>query len=175
MAGSSITGDKKLMRLINRMRGTAMRLTMSAGAAKAGQKLAKIAKAEVPSRMKHARKGLGWRRLKANEAPGGGAKIGAGVARTAKKIAKESSRDRTGRKGVGIGARNIHWLIEGAGMEKERKTGKSGGPKRRTGTMQPLMRSMKALAAQNKSTLSTLWAFGAKKQLAKEIKKGKAF
>lgn len=167
--GIGITGDKELMRLLKRMRQTSARRTMTAGAAKASQKLAKITKAEIPSRMKNARKGVGWRRLKAREAPGGGAKIGAGVSRTTKKRNKESNPIRAGRKGVGIGPANIHWLIEGTD-ERETKQ-----PKRDTGAMPPEVPPLRVLAVRNRGLLTSLFASGSRKQLVKEIRKGKAF
>ena len=170
--GFGISGDAELMKIMKGMRRTSHRRVNTAGAFNAGKALKKIVKAAIPSRMKDARKAVGCRRLKAKEAPDGGAKIGAGVGRTTKKRMKELNKIRDGKKGVGIGPNNIHWIIEGT---DERETGKKGGPKRDTGAMPPETPPVHVLAVRNRGILSSLFAFGARKQLVKEIKKRKAF
>jgi hypothetical protein len=173
---SVVTGDKQLMKIMKRMRHTSARRVMSAGAAEAGKQLAKDVKAEIPSRYKTTRKQMGWRRLKVREAPGGGAKIGARVGRGSK-----ARKDRAGLKGVGMQAQ---WALlgtgelyrgSGKGTGQTRQTGKRGGPIRRTGSTAAVAPPVHIIAARNRFTLRSKYAEGARKQLGKEIKKGKAF
>ena len=162
---SVVTGDKKLDKLLRTMRVTAARRATNLGMKKAVQQLAKDIKSTIPSRYKGVRKAVGWRSMKVEEAPGGGAKVGAAVGKKLKKITQT---DRTGRKGVGIDARNIHWWFMGTGQRKT-KTG------RRTGSMPPQGEPISVLASQkNSQTMGILrtWVWTG---IKKEIAKGKAF
>ena len=162
---SVITGDKQLNKLLRTMRGTAARRATNLGMRKAGQQLAKDIKATIPSRYKSVRKAVGWRNLKVREAPDGGAKVGGAVG---KKKNKTTQKDRKGRKGVGIDARNIHWWFMGTGQRKT-KTG------RRTGAMPPQGEPISVLASRkNSQTMGILrtWVWTG---IKKEIAKGKAF
>ena len=162
---SVVTGDKKLDKLLRRMRGTAARQATNLGMKKATQQLAKDIKSTIPSRYKGVRKAVGWRNMKVREAPSGGAKVGAAVG---KKENKTTQKDRTGRKGVGIDARNIHWWFMGT---RQRKT-KTG---RRTGSMSPQGEPISVLASRkNSQTMGILrtWVWTG---IKKEIAKGKAF
>ena len=165
----AITGDKKLQKILKRMRTTAARRTMTAGAAEACKQLSKMIKSEVPSRYKTVRKAIAWRRLKVREAPDGGAKVGGRVGRGSKAYARGAQ---PGRRGVGIGARNIHWFIKGT---QRRVTGESGGVIRRTGAMPPQIAPVKVIAMRNRSRLRAVYVEGARRQLKKEVAKGKAF
>jgi len=167
-----IQGDKELQRIMKRMRTTSARRTMTTGAAEAAKQLAKNVKATVPSRFKGARKAIGWRRLKVKEAEGGGAKIGGRVGRSSRANAK--SRKRENRKGVGIGAQNIHWFIDGA-THRPRRTKET---RKYTGVMLSKTSGIPSVDETAKRSLGQLkaqFAMGARKQLAKEIAKGKAF
>lgn len=171
--GSIIEGDRELLKTLKKMRTTAARRVMSAGAAKAAQVLAKAAKAEVPSRFKGAKKGIGWKKLKVGEAPDGGAKIGSKVGRTGKVAAKDNARLRSkgrgGKPGVGIGASNTHWLFLGT---KDRRT---KNPKRNTGRFWAYARPMQKIAASNRSGMFAAFKKGAWDQFAIEVKENKAF
>ena len=171
--GSVIEGDTKLLRTLEKMRTTAARRVISAGAAKAAKVLAKAAKAEVPSRFKGAKKGLGWKLLKVKDAPDGGAKIGSKVGRSGKKAKADNARlrakGRGGKKGVGIGASNTHWLFLGT---KDRET---KNPRRPTGRFWPYMREMQDIAGSNRSQMFSAFKKGAWARFQKEVKAGKAF
>lgn len=173
MSGDIIQGDKKLLRTLKKMRTTAARRVMTAGAAKAAQVLAKAVKAEVPTRMKEAKKGIGWKRLKKSDAPDGGAKIGSKVGRTGKRAAKDNLRlrkkGRNGKTGVGMGAANVHWILLGT------KNRKSKNPRRSTGSTPPYMRPVNAIAASKKSGMFSAFRKGAWGRFEKEVKAGKAF
>lgn len=171
--GRIIEGDKKLLKTLRKMRTTAARRVMSAGAAKAAQVLAKAAKAEVPGNMKGAKKGIGHKKLKVSEARDGGAKVGSKVGRTGKKAAKDNARLRSkgrgGKPGVGIGASNTHWLFLGT---KDRRT---KNPKRNTGRFWAYARPMQKIAASNRSGMFAAFRKGAWERFEKEVKAGKAF
>ena len=168
-------GDKEILAIMAKMRTTAARRMMSAGAFRAANVLLKAAKKDIPSKNKSARKALGRRRLKVKESPGGGAKVGGRVAKSSKAKSRGPS---TKVKGVGIGAQNIHWAYVGTGVfsgKGERATGKRGGPIRNTGSSRPWTRPMYVLARRNSAFLKTEFGAGARKQLEKEVRKGKAF
>ena len=167
----TIIGDERLDRVLKEMRTTAARRAISLGMRKAAQQLSKKVKASIPSRMKEARKTTGWRSLKVREAPGGGAKVGRHVGRTGKKAAKEQFRERTGRKGAGLG-RGLAWVLMGVA---DRQTGKKGGPIRRTGRFPKSAPSVGHTARANASTTQMLlrkWVWAG---IKKEVSKGKAF
>lgn|GEM_PF-5795784 len=168
-------GDKEILAIMEKMRTTSGRRTMSAGAFRAANVLLKAAKKAIPSNNKAARKALGRRRLKVKEAPGGGAKVGGRVGPGSKAKSRGPS---SGVKGVGIGAQNIHWAYVGTGAfsgRSERETGKKGGPVRNTGSSRPWTPPMYVLARRNSAFLKAEFGAGARKQLEKEVRKGKAF
>ena len=167
--GITVTGDAEIIRNLRKMRKTSARRVMTAGAAEAAKKLAKLVKAEVPARYKSVRKSIGWRRMKVKDAPGGGAKAGARVGRASK---NNGAGRAEGRPGVGIGAANIHWWFYGT---KGRITGDKGGPERYTGAMDPQSPSPDKVAARKAGTLKLQFTLGARKQFKKEVAKGKAF
>jgi len=173
---TEIFGDQEIIRIMGKMRTTSGRRTMSAGAWLAADVLLKAAKRAIPSNNKNARKAHGRRRLKVKESPDGGAKVGGRVAASSKVRARGKT---PGKKGVGIGARNLHWThgtgTLGQGSGKERYTGKKGGPVRRTGSSNPTAISMAVLARRNSTLLRSQFARGARKQLDIEVSKGKAF
>lgn len=172
---TEIFGDQEIIRIMEKMRTTSGRRTMSAGAFRAANVLLKAAKKAIPSKNKSARKALGRRRLKVKEAPGGGAKVGGRVAASSKKYARGKQ---AGVKGVGVGSQNIHWAITGTGYfagNADRQTGKRGGPVRRTGSSRPWTPPMYVLARRNSALLKAEFGAGARKQLEKEVRKGKAF
>jgi len=166
-----ITGDRQLDRMLSQMRQTAARRAVTGGMAKAAQKLAKDLKKAIPSRMKEARKSAGWRRLKTKEAPGGGAKVGWSVGLTAKKQAKQVLKERTGRKGVGLG-RGLQWVQKGT---EGRTTGKKGGPVRFTGRFPKSAPTAGELASRSKPEIRQILRVWVWKGIKKEIAKGKAF
>jgi len=167
----TITGEKELDHVLSHMRKTAARRAVSTGMAKAAQPLAKELKKAIPSRMKEARKTVGWRRLKTKEAPGGGAKVGWKVGRTAKKAGNEKFKERSGRKGVGLG-RGLQWVQKGT---KDRQTGKKGGPVRFTGRFPKSAPTAGELAQRNKGQTRQILREWVWKGIKKEIAKGKAF
>lgn len=173
MTASIVQGDKKLVRTLKAMRTTAARRVMSDGAAKAAKVLAKAAKAEVPSRFKGAKKGLGWKKLKVKDAPDGGAKVGSKVGRTGKKAKADNARlrakGRGGKKGVGFGSSNVHWLLLGTKQRMTKTT------RRNTGRFPAQMRPMMAIAQSNRSQMFSAFKKGAWARFQKEVKARKAF
>lgn len=164
----------------NRIAGPAIRRAASFGAKKV--------KAAIPSRYKGVRKATGWRSMKTKYNGGFvGAKVGAGVG---KKKATTTSKDRTGRKGVGFDARNIHWWFMGTaeretGTKRKRVGGKrgrggwkgtqtriaTGGIRRRTGRMPPQTNPVQVILRANASGINEIlrtWIdVGIKKEAAR--------
>ena len=169
MSALDVIGDEQILRQLKQLRTTAARRIMTDGAAEAAKKIAKYVKAEIPAKHKTIRKAVGWRRLKAKEAPEGGAKAGARVGRASRAQARGPT---AGRKGVGIGARNLHWWIQGT---TERRTGKRGGPVRSTGAMPAKVGSVSKIVMTHRGELRNLYRQGATKRFNKEVAKGKAF
>jgi len=174
---SDVVGDKELQRILKGIgRPSAARRVMSTAAFGGTKLVVKKVKSSIPSRMKTTRKQVGHRRLKAKEAPGGGSKVGTRVGRSSR-----ARKDRTGLKGVGM---QVHWAMLGVGAEYEgagesigtdRETGKSGGTRRNTGSHGPFSDSVKEIAHGMKGEIKTAMVTDAKKALAKEVAKGKAF
>lgn len=161
---NALTGYRSLDRKLKRMRKTAAGRAVSAGLRKAGQDLAKKVKAEIPSRFKEARKGVGWRKVKRKVEVKVGARVG--------KRKNIKQKDRTGRKGVGLSAANLHWLLLGT---KQRYTGRKGGPRRFTGRMAAQVKPVSVIAQKNSSTMRRLIKENTWKQIQKEVAKGKAY
>jgi len=171
-----IQGDKELQRIMKRMRTTSARRTMTAGAGKAAQLLAKKVKATIPTRFKGAKQAIGWRRLKVKEEPGGGAKIGGRVGRASKaSIGKRAEkRKNKNRKGVGIGAQNIQWFFDDV-THRPRRTKTT---RKYTGVMLSKSRGIPSVdetANRNLGALKAEFRNEARKRLKIEIKEGKAF
>lgn len=163
MAGAvTVTGQKDLDKILTHMRVTAARRAINLGTKKAAMQLRKDVKAAIPSRYKEARKNANWRQLKQNEAPGGGAKVGARVGKGAKNF-----KGREGRKGVGLG-RGLSWLIKGT---KDRKT-RAGKP---TGRFPSLVESVMRVAMANKTSTRLLLRKWTWEGIKNEVRKGKAF
>ncbi len=179
-----ISGDRQLIWVLRYVRGTAVWRITTAGAKEAAKVGAKAMKAEVPSKYKNAKRGIGWRALRKKESPDGGAKVGAKVGRTAKRAKQEEASlkkkgGRSGKKGVGISGANIHWIIGGVGTKAlkpkpERETGERGGPKRRTGSVAPDMDSAEKILSRVSGLMFSKFKEGARARLTKEISKGKA-
>jgi hypothetical protein len=133
---SAVTGVAELDKVFRELsKGIANRIARP-GLAKAGRLAVKKVKASIPSRYKTVRKAIKSRSVK-TKFNGGvvGVKVGAGVARK-----RESDKDRSGKKGVGIGARNVHWWFVGTG-ERRTRAGKRTGrmPKQAVGVSDVLM------------------------------------
>jgi hypothetical protein len=133
---SAVSGVSELDRVFRELsKGMANKIARP-GLAKAGRLAAKKVKASIPARYKGIRKAIKSRSVKTKFNGGiAGVKIGAGVARK-----KESDKDRSGKKGVGIGARNVHWWFVGTG-ERKTKSGKRTGlmPKQAVGVSDVVM------------------------------------
>jgi hypothetical protein len=132
----AVSGVAELDKLFRELsKGVANKIARP-GLVKAGRVAAKKVKASIPSRFKTIRKAIRSRSVKTKFNGGvAGVKVGAGVARK-----KEQDKGRSGKKGVGIGARNVHWWFVGTG-ERKTKSGKSTGlmPKQAIGVSDVLM------------------------------------
>lgn len=147
--GALVTGDKELDKKLAELIEGAEKKIMRPAVAGGLRVAAKAMKAAVPSNMKDAKKAIGSRFNKSKRTGEVMAKAGAAVGMKAAKIAKQAEKQgkqRGGRPGVGIGARNIMWFILGTkprstGSTRVRsdKTGKTrkltGKPVHSTGTM----------------------------------------
>lgn len=122
-----LTGIDEVDERLKEMQTAAANRAARAGLAAGGRAFVKDAKAKIPSTMKDAKKVIGFRIKKAKRGPSKGyteAKAGAAVG----KKKQLSMPDRAGRKGVGIGTRNIHWFILGTKERHIKKGGKNGWP-----------------------------------------------
>jgi hypothetical protein len=154
---SAVSGVAELDKLFRELsKGVANKIARP-GLVKAGRVAAKKVKASIPSRFKTIRKAIRSRSVKTKFNGGvAGVKVGAGVARK-----KESDKSRSGKKGVGIGARNVHWWFVGTG---ERKT-KSG---KRTGLMPKQAIGVSDVLVSAKGELSEIIRRGIEKGIWKE-------
>ena len=169
--GVELFGEEQVLAVMKDMRETRARQAMSAGAFPASKIIAKKARADIPAKNKDIRKAISWRRLKVKEAPGGGAKAGARVA----KGSRARSANKSG-KGVGIGARNVHWFLDGT---KARWQPTKTGIKRKVGkmwgkTQKPTV-PMYVYARRNRAELMRVFKVGAWKSIQKSVEQGKAF
>jgi hypothetical protein len=133
---SAVTGVAELDKVFRELsKGMANRIARP-GLAKAGRLAVKKVKASIPSRYKTVRKAIKSRSVKTKFNGGvAGVKVGAGVARK-----RESDKDRSGKKGVGIGARNVHWWFVGTGQRRTRAGKRTGRmPKQAVGVSDVLM------------------------------------
>jgi len=159
--GAEIEGMDAIMRKIKVLRESAGKRALQRGLSNGAKEAAKLVKRQVPSRYKDVRKAIGWRALKRSRNKGEpGAKVGAAVGRRR----ATTQRDRTGRRGVGISHRNIHWWFLGT---KSRRT-KNG---RLTGRMPPQMRGIDEIVRQGKygiaKAIRTHTLIGFRKEIAK--------
>ncbi len=163
--GAIVTGDRELDKKLATMSDKAQKKVLKPAIAAGLRVEAKAMKAAIPANMKDAKKAIGSRFNKSKRNGEEMAKVGAGVGIKSAKIRKDAAKQktrRTGRPGVGIGARNIQWFILGTA---ERSTGstrirsKSGAGKRKltgnpvhsTGRMPPQMSPVKEGFRQSES------------------------
>lgn len=133
----SVTGVAELDKVFRELKKGLANKIVRPGLNKAGRLAAKKVKATIPSRYKGIRKAIKSRSVKTKFNGGfAGVKVGAGVSRK-KETEKQS---RSGRKGVGIGARNVHWWFIGT-AERRTKRGRRTGrmPKQAVGVSEVLM------------------------------------
>lgn len=154
----SVSGVQELERAFRELsKGMANRIVRP-GLAKAGRLAVKKVKAAVPSRYKGVRKAIKSRSIKTKYNSGvAGVKVGGGVSRKR----GEKQGDRSGKKGVGIGARNVHWWFLGT---RQRRT-KNG---RRTGRMPIMMDGVSDIVNQSKSEIVAIIRAGIKAGIDKE-------
>lgn len=153
----SVAGLADLERVFKELkRGVANRIVRP-GLSKAGRLAVKKIKAQIPSRYKHVRKAIKSRSLKTKQNNGvAGVKVGAGVSRK-----RGEKQDRSGKKGVGIGARNVHWWFLGT---KQRRT-KAG---KRTGRMPVMQDGVTEILNSARSELVAVIRAGIKTGIEKE-------
>jgi len=180
-----IEGAYSLLKNLQTLNDKAIKAVASAGLRKEAQETAKVVKADIPSRYKDARKAIGWRFSKGKKAWTGHifAKAGTGVGfrkGTKRRAAAFATKDRNGRKGVGIGVPNIHWFYTGTdhrftGTKRKGKHKKgnktrvfTGGAVRYTGKMRPIFTPVAASAAKNRSRLKAAFYQGAKRKFDTE-------
>lgn len=172
-----LTGSTALDVRLVRLKMTAGRRVVSAGMRKQAQHLAKVVKADIPSRYKTVRKAIGWRSAKLKYTKGEpGVKVGGAVG---KKSKKQSPTDRSGRPGVGIGVPNVDWWFLGTDTRTTgtRRLGRRGprvntGKRRMNrGSMPPQIAPMKDFAMREKSALVAIMLAECKRQLKKEVAK----
>lgn len=149
-----LTGHKQLDRKLARLSKAPANRVAKAGLRAGTGKAARIMRKQLPSDLKHVRPAIGAKvKTKGGETT---AKAGAGVGR---KMKPPEARKR---RGVGIGARNIHWLVMGT-KERHTSAGKS------TGRMPPT--DITSAVKASESTISSAIEKACEKQLAKEVAK----
>ena len=166
---NKMEGLPELLRNIETLKARAMRSVMAAGLRKEGQEAAKIIKQETPSRYKDARKLIGWRMAKAKgqskDTQLAKAGTGVGFRKGTKKRSKALQKgDRSGKKGVGIGLRNLHWFFVGTGSRVDKQG-------RETGKMPAVLTSVSSIASRNRTRLMGAFYTGAKAKFDKEVAK----
>ena len=162
---SAVSGFEDLDRVFRELsKGMANRIARPA-LGKAGRLAVKKVKATIPSRYKEIRKSIKSRSIKTKYNGGfAGNKVGAGVSRKR----ETSPKERSGKKGVGIGARNVHWWFVGTG-ERRTKSGKRTGrmPKQAIGVSEVVGAAKSEIAAILKNNIET----GIEKEAARLAKK----
>ncbi len=134
-----LTGDVALDRKLKNMEAGAVKKVMKPAISAGLRVAAKAMKAAVPANMKDAKKAIGSRFGKSKRNGEVMAKAGAAVGIKAAKIGKDIEKQkakRSGRPGVGVGARNIMWFILGT-QSRRTESGHS------TGSMSPQMNPVK--------------------------------
>ena len=122
----TLTGDKRLIKNLTKVRDSVARKAMRKALGKAVRLIVKGMKAAVPADLKGMKTAIGGSVGKAKSGDAKGqftAKAGAAVGKAAKKVGKRSGSG----KGVGISGRNIHWWILGTAQRTVRNTGKNVG------------------------------------------------
>jgi hypothetical protein len=189
----TVSGLAQIIASLRLMAGNVPYKAMQPAINKAAQYAAKQVKASVPGRYKSVRKAIGWRAKKKKFNRGEpGAKVGAGVGRSRATTQKE----RKGRPGVGIDARNVHWWFLGTdtrytGTKRKRVGGRRGrrgwkGKATRidTGKMkanrgfmpaqsQPIDVIVSRAAGGMKTIIRTWVAVGIKREAERAAKKGR--
>lgn len=168
----TIKGEKELIAKLEMLHKSSAYRAAKAGSSKAMQVAAKAIKRAVPSKYKDARRGIGWKAAKGKRGITKGvfsARAGVGVGIKKAKINAAKKKDRTNRKGVGIGAANFQWVVLGTFFRTTR-AGRSTGstkaelPEFATKAIKPVQSQM--LAASIRGS----WA-----SIRKDVAKGKAY
>lgn len=159
--------------------GPKLRRIVKSGLRKEGQQAVKILKRNIPAKFKQARKGIGYSfgrrgaRFTVNTILKVGVKVGKKTAYTeALGAARSLTRKASGKKGVGIGAENLHWPILGT---KPRYVNNGWGIKGNriyVGRMKSMMPSFVIKnVMSSKELLKTAFYVGARQQMLKELYK----
>ena len=113
----ALTGDKKLMKTLAKVRDSVARKAMRKALGKAVRIIAKGIKAQVPTDLKQMKPLIGTKTGKTRR-ESFTAKAGAGVGKGYGKIGKRSGNNK---QGVGISGSNIHWWVMGTGNRTSSK------------------------------------------------------
>lgn len=159
-----------LRKRILEFKGPKLRRIIKSGLRKEGQQAVKILKRNIPAKFKQARKGIGYSfgrrgaRFTVNTILKVGVKVGKKTAYTeALGTARRLARKASSKKGVGIGAENLHWPILGT---KPRYVNNGWGIKGNriyVGRMKSMMPDFVIRhVTSSKSLLTTAFAIGAK-------------
>ena len=194
MAQVVIKGLEELKKTLRTFRKSTENKIVRPAVAKASRQLVKQVKSTVPSRYKGVRKAIGWRMIKSKYVGGEVlSNIGAAVGKSGKGANKTSTKERTGRKGVGFDARNVHWWFLGTaeretGTKRKRVGGKrgrggfkgtetrvaTGKTRRRTGRMpaqsDPISVIVSRHNSQTMQILRTWIGVGIKKELKSDTR-----
>jgi hypothetical protein len=168
----TIKGEKELLAKLEMLHKSSAYRAVKAGASKSMQVAAKAIKKAIPPKYKEARKGIGWKAAKGKSGLQKGvfrARAGVGVGVKRSKIQAAKKADRKGRKGVGIGAANFHWLVLGTSF----RTTEAG---RNTGSTKPEFPGFATKAiAPVKSQMLAASIRGSWASIRKDVAKGKAY
>lgn len=124
----SLTGDKQLVKQIDKFKDGVGSRVMGAGLKKAARVVVKSIKARVPADLKQIKPLFG---SSVGNAKGGSkrgqfqAKAGAAVGKAFKKEAKRSGQEGAKQRGVGISGANIHWWLMGT-QDRHTRYGPTG-------------------------------------------------
>ena len=179
----TVVGAAALQRKLDMLSKTGAKRAVQRGLNKGAQIALKSVKKAIPSRLKDARKAVGWRALKRSQNKNEpGVKIGAAVGKRGKKYYSTAKQKRS-RPGVGIGLENIMWAYLGTERRStgstrvSHKPGRSerrltGGAIRNTGKM-PAIFDPVARTVGSPATIRTAVAAGTALGIAKEVAKMK--
>ena len=168
----TIKGEKELKAKIQMLHKSASHRAVKAGALKSVQVAAKAIKRAIPARYKEAKKGIGWKAAKGKSGLDKGvfrAKAGVGVGVKRSQIKLAAKQNRAGRKGVGIGAANFHWVVLGT-KQRTTNAGRNTGrmpqelPGFATKAVKPVKQQMLAASIR-----------GSWNSIRKDIGRGKAY
>ena len=168
-----------LRKRVREFKGPKLRRIIKAGLRKEGQQIVKILKRNIPSRFKDARKGIGYSfgkrgaRFTLNSIMKVGVKVGKKTAYTeALGQKRKLARKAAGKKGVGIGAENLHWPTLGTKARYVKNGWGIPGNRIYVGRMKSTMPAFVIKhVTSSKSLLTTAFATGARKQMLKEAYK----